>query len=444
MTANIHMNSDDTKAIQLNLTFFDHLSKDQRGLLEAHLLKRFAEPDRRSGLGVVFDITRWCNQGCILCCTNAKRVPSRSSSYKLPVTKLELNTLQVFKILHKLKAYAENRKISSVFINFGGGEPFLRPDFTDILLETAQLFGSSSVGFDTNGTKATPNDIEKVKDHVSYIGISLDGLESYHNRWRRAENENGFQQSVSFIRSILELPNVQKKLEVSTVVTKDNLTQIPELMRFLYNMGVCKYSIHRTMHVGRAWLNRKADGLIPNARDYLDLMVAVLETNRELGLEVHLHHSIESIYATLLLGLETYSEKLGDPDRRSSIGVDWYGHVYFDPWCLVEPLSLMFVPFAPSLVDDNVTLENILHKDKSDVRDVIQQSCLPSKRCLGCPMPCSGGSRVAAALYNLRRDGKSSQQKQISVESILTRLDQIDPVCPLLAENNTSWVKVVK
>src|SRR5437588_13054032 len=106
----------DNMALRSMLTFFDHLSKEQRHLLEVHLTERFAHSDKRNGLGVVYDVTRWCNQGCVLCCTNAKRIFPQSTS-KLVDADLELNTKQVFTILQKVKSYAEDRRIQSIFIN---------------------------------------------------------------------------------------------------------------------------------------------------------------------------------------------------------------------------------------------------------------------------------------------------------------------------------------
>ena len=248
------------------LNFFGEMSSIQMELLASHLYKRLHQPERRSGLGIVFDITKWCNQGCVLCCTDARRIPP-AIGRTIPSDKAELTTQQVFRILREIKTYAEQSATDSVFINFGGGEPFLRPDFVEIVVEVSRIFGPESVGFDSNGTRARVTDIEILKDHVSYIGVSIDGLENYHNKWRNTGKENGFRQATSFIQEILKIPGIAEKLEVSTVPTKSNLNQIPELLFSLSEMGVRKYSIHRTMPVGRAWQTGMIDKLLLTAND---------------------------------------------------------------------------------------------------------------------------------------------------------------------------------
>jgi len=336
-------------------------------------------------------------------------------------------------VLDKIASFLDARPGMPVFINFGGGEPFLRRDMLEIARETASRFGPQSVGIDTNGTRAVSREgLAEILPSLAYLGVSLDGLRAYHNTWRAATSDRDpFREAVDTIQAVLELPNGSEKLEVSTVPTKQNIEAIPDLMRFLDSLGVKKYSAHRAMLVGRYWLNRGLETSIPTADDYLRLLVSMLEANRDLNMNMHVHHSIESIYAALLLGTKTYFERpLGNPDKRSSIGIDWRGRVFFDPWCMVEPLDSTA---SASLLDPDVTLESILH-DKSWIAQA-KGRCVPAIRCKGCPVSCSGGSRTAAALDTVANDCQIRVKRQVSSEAIFTALEGIDPLCPLHPRN---------
>lgn len=408
------------------------LTPHQRRLLEAHLRRRMEKRSPKAGLSIVYDITHACNLRCLGCCVSAHYFrPGRDH----PAMLLKPSTAEVLQVLRKIRDYLDAHPDTPFFLNFGGGEIFMRPDMFELLGEASHLFGPDGVGFDTNGTLVTADQVARIASRVSYIGVSLDGLADYHNRWRGPSSiplpmngskdpADSFQHTVAFIRRALEIPEIAEVLEVTTVVTRHNLDEIPDLMRFLKGLGVQRYSIHRTMLVGRF----TDPSLVPDGPDYLRLFVAVLETNEELGMDVHLHHSLESIYATLLLGHDTYAaDKAGYPDRRSSLGIGPTGEVYFDPWCMVPPWTMLS---GGSLLDEDVTLESILHPNGGGMLEVARAYCARHVRCLGCPQPCSGGSRIAAAAHYLSRNGGLSPHR-VTENHLLAGLAQPDPACPL-------------
>ena len=191
----------------------------------------------------------------------------------------------------------------------------------------SDMFGVNSVGINTNGTRASIEDMLEIEPYISYIGISIDGLEEYHNRWRRTvEGGNAFEKSTGLISQMLKYPSLRDKLDITTVPTKKNMHEIPQLMRELNKMGIKNYSVHRAMQVGRFWAK---DDLVPNKEDYFKLLLDIIDTNEELGMNVHLHHSIESIYTALLLGVNTYAgDNIGNPDRKASLGIDPWGRIF--------------------------------------------------------------------------------------------------------------------
>ena len=381
----------------MGMELLETLSPAQRELVKRHLKKRIEAKSEKSGLGIVYDITYWCNLRCVGCAVNARVYGDRG---RVAPSRLEASTAEVRTILSKIKAYLDARPGMRFFLNFGGGEPFIRDDFPEIVEEASSLFGPESVGVDTNGTMVTAQQIERLAPLVSYIGVSVDGLEEYHNWWRGSSEINGitnsFDHAIATVKAILAMAKARESLEVSTVATKRNLMQIPNLMRYLRDLGVERYSVHGTMQVGR--FSRKPE-LVPTAEDYLRLLITIVETNEELGMDVHLHHSIESIYATLLLGHDTYvKNRLGNPDKRSSIGIDPTGNVHFDPWWMVPPWDQLA---GGSLLADGASLESIFSQG---IVAIAQEYCRPEVRCHGCPQRCSGGSRIAAAAAFIEQD----------------------------------------
>lgn len=392
----------------------DHLlrkySNDEIEAVKRHLRKRVDAPARTAGLGVVFDLTYWCNLSCKGCGVFAKHVSNKTLDPDLLETKYD----GIVTILNKVKDYLVENHTETFFINFGGGEPFLRSDIFDILLKSNELFGRDHIGIDSNGTLLNNQIfINEVSSLISYLGISIDGLEGYHNWWRGVDG--AFQKSIRTIKKVISTEEGREILEVSSVATKSNINMLPELIRFLHNLGVEKYSIHRSMPVGR--LSHHSD-LVPSSEEYFDMLVNVVRVAEELDMKVHFHHTIESIYATLLLGATTYAgRKIGEPDKRSSIGIDPSGCVYFDPWCMVTPWNQLS---GGSLLDDT-TLQNIFD---TEILMIATEYSSPDARCSACQEPCSGGSRIAAASSAL------AEERNPSLTRVLGSLTATDTACP--------------
>ena len=385
-------------------------------LKERYEVKKIKNMNR---LNIVFDIFKDCDLACIGCGTDA--------NYRANVNELEMlpSKEQIFSVLNKIYNY-KIKHDCEVFINYGGGEPFLRTDIIEILEYSYKLFGSKSIGIDTNGTLNNSYDlIKKASEYVSYIGISINGLKDYHNWWSGNNKIDAYECSINTLKKLCKHPEIVEILEVSSVATKKNYKTLPMLMEVIKNIGVKYYSIHRAMPVGRM---AKHMDLIMDYREYLDLMISTIEKSHELSLDAHIHHSIESIYTSLLLDIDTHlADKVGTPDLGSSIGIEPDGNLVFDPWCTAGIWKTLS---AGNLFDEDIDFEKLISNDGNSLFDLTNIYTAMNLRCKGCKKMCSGGSRVVAAAEKLN----VYNENEITLNKILDAFTEVDPVCPLKYE----------
>lgn len=401
--------------------FYSQFNSSDVELVKSYLQKRYVKKKSSKKFGIVYDILHQCDLKCIGCGTNAMYIGQTRLDDVQP------SFQQIQYVFSKVKTYADSINIP-VFINIGGGEPFLRKDILDILKSASEFFGEDGVGVDTNGTLDCSYElINQAMKYSSYVGISVNGLEDYHNWWAGNTRINPFQRSMDTIKRLCDSGDYQReKLEVTSVATNRNLRDIPKLIEMLSDIGVKNYSIHRAMPVGRMSRHKE---LLPTAKEYFELLVSVIKAADRTGMGVHIHHSIESIHETLMLGLSTYEEdKVGNPDMGSSIGIEPEGRLVFDPWCTSGMWTLLS---SGCIYDNNLKFEELL-TDKGSVFDISKTYTAPHLRCNGCPMPCSGGSRIVSAASSLL----DITEKDAQLTDLLSAMMATDPACPLYKEED--------
>ncbi|MEQ8162223.1 MAG: radical SAM protein, partial [Smithellaceae bacterium] len=135
----------------------------QSDKLPSHLLQFSA--DKKPV--VVWNMTRRCNLKCIHCYSNSADIDYAD----------ELTTDEGKELITDLAAFG------SPVILFSGGEPLMRRDLFE-LARYATEKGMRAV-ISTNGTLITNEVAAKLKEiGLSYVGVSLDGLEKTHDRFR--------------------------------------------------------------------------------------------------------------------------------------------------------------------------------------------------------------------------------------------------------------------
>lgn len=389
-------------------------SEEQLNILKNHLSNRYSSTQQKKKFNVIIDLLHQCDLNCLGCGTNAVFVPAQK------VHQEQMNFKEIRKIVLMINDYAHQHDLIP-FINFGGGEPFLRKDIINILKLTSEIIGKENVGVDTNGTLEDSYELLKeALKYVGYIGISINGLHDYHNWWTNNKNFDAYQRAIDTVDRLNKIEGAAEIIEVTTVATKKNYQSIPMLMKELSDIGVKNYSVHRAMPVGR--MKYWADELIMNPEEYFETLVLLSNQAKKMAMNAHMHHSIEAIYANALLNIDTYYMKNTlQTNTRSSVSIDPSGELLIDPWCTVgiwRNLSL------GNIMSQGFSFDASFDENGQLLQDISEAYSL-EKRCKGCKMKCSGGSRLAAAATVLNKWEKNKINRKVIIDALC----EVDPAC---------------
>ncbi|WP_040167477.1 mycofactocin radical SAM maturase [Microbacterium gorillae] len=155
---------------------------------------------------LTWELTYACNLECAHCLSSSGRRDPR-----------ELTTQQCEAVIDELQ------RMQVFYVNIGGGEPTIRPDFWHLL----QYAVDHQVGvkFSTNGSRLTPEKARLLAstDYVD-VQISLDGATAEVNDYVRGPG--------SFDTAIRALQNLQdagfRDAKISVVCTRQNIGQLDE------------------------------------------------------------------------------------------------------------------------------------------------------------------------------------------------------------------------
>ena len=147
----------------------------ESGNLPSHLLQ-FSKDKKPV---VVWNMTKRCNLKCVHC--YAQAVPVDGAD--------DISTEQAKTMIDDLAAYG------APVMLFSGGEPLVRKDLVE-LASHATSKGMRAV-ISTNGTLITKEKARELKGvGLSYVGISLDGMEEVHDRFRGVPGEGELRRAV--------------------------------------------------------------------------------------------------------------------------------------------------------------------------------------------------------------------------------------------------------
>jgi Fe-coproporphyrin III synthase len=344
--------------------------------LPSHLLQ-FSEDKKPV---VVWNVTRACNLKCVHCYAQANHQKAEK----------ELTHEEGLRLLDDLAWFG------APVVLFSGGEPLMRPDLTD-LARYAVGKGMRAV-ISTNGTLITPAKARELKSvGLSYVGVSLDGMEAVNDRFRG--KKGAFKDAVSGIRNCQD---AGLKVGLRFTINRMNVTEVPRIFDLIEAHGIPRVCFYHLVYAGRGSelvdedldhgdTRRAVDLIIDRTKDLHDRgMAAEVLTvdNHADGPYLYLRMVKEGHpRAAEVLRLLEMNE--GNSSGRGIGCVSWDGAVHADQFWRHESFgNVLDRPFSEIWSD----VSNPLMAKLKDKKPYV------TGRCVGCRWldVCAGNFRVRA------------------------------------------------
>ena len=182
---------------------------------------------------VVWNVTRKCNLSCAHCYINA--VGEEESDADMG----ELTTREAMDMIEDLAA------IKSPMLVFSGGEPLLRNDIYELNVYAMKL-GLRTI-LSSNSTLITREAAKKIKEAgFAYVGVSLDGSEETHDRFRGAKG--AFEKSLQGLRYLME---EGVRTGVRFAITNLNYDELPKVLELTRREKIPRFSLFQLVYGGR-------------------------------------------------------------------------------------------------------------------------------------------------------------------------------------------------
>jgi len=347
------------------------------GDLPSHLLQ-FSKDKKPV---VVWNVGRRCNLRCVHCYSQ-----SRNTDYSG-----ELSHEEGLRLIDDLAGFG------APVMLFSGGEPLMRPDIFELIEHAAGRNMRAVVS--TNGTLITPEVASKLKDAgLSYVGISLDGLEETNDLFRGMEG--AFEQALTGVRNCLERG---VKVGLRFTMTRANVGDVGGILDLIEKEGIPRVCFYHLVYTGRG------SKLITNSRmsheetrSTVDMIMSRARAMHDVGnavevLTVDNHTDGPYLYLRLLAeeseraeGVMTLLKMNGGNSSGTGIGcVSWDGSVHPDQfWRHYSFGNVKERPFSEIWTDTSDELLGKLRDRKKYIRG----------RCADCKWLdiCNGNFRVRA------------------------------------------------
>jgi len=178
---------------------------------------------------VVWNVTLRCNLRCAHCYIDASSAAAAG----------ELTTDEARAMIDDLAA------MGVPVLLFSGGEPLLRED----IFELAPYAASKGVRpvLSTNGVLITDDVAKRIRDAgFQYAGISIDGTEEHHDRFRAAPG--AWRRSWEGLQRCLQHG---VRGGVRFTITRDNAAQLPAVLEETVRRGVPRFCMYHLVYAGR-------------------------------------------------------------------------------------------------------------------------------------------------------------------------------------------------
>ena len=287
------------------------------GNLPSHLLQ-FSEDKRPV---VVWNITRACNLKCVHCYAHATEGSTSD----------EMSTAEGLKMIDDLAAFG------APVLLFSGGEPLVRKDMPELAAYAVEK-GMRAV-ISTNGTLIDRPAAQRLKQiGLSYVGISLDGLEPVNDHFRGVKG--------AFNKALRGIRNCQEagiKVGLRFTINKRNAQEIPGIFDLLEEMEIPRVCFYHLVYAGRGSQLVEEDLTHEETRAAVDLIIDRTQALHAKGkpkevLTVDNHADGPYLYMRMLKEnprraaevLELLKMNEGNNSGRGIGCVSWDGNVYAD------------------------------------------------------------------------------------------------------------------
>lgn len=204
----------------------------------------------------------------------------------------QMNKEQLNLVMEKIGNHFKNSSKKPVVV-FHASEPLL---VKDIIFEAMDKFKKQFYfGLQTNALLLEETDVEFLKNHRAGVGISLDSLDpDINDRQRPYKKGNG-----NFAKAVeaIEWFNGYEGLNVIATVTKLNVDQLPDLVKFLHEKKVCCILLNPVRVT-----QKPALGLKPNQKVLIKYFIDAVEKAIELSKNSR-HRIIIGNFANIILGI---------------------------------------------------------------------------------------------------------------------------------------------
>jgi len=213
-------------------------------------LKPVKASRKMPGPVVIWNLIRRCNLRCKHCYSTSLDIDFKD----------ELTTDQI-------KTTIDDLKVAQVpVLILSGGEPLLRPDIYEITAYAKEK--GFYVALSTNGTLIDESNIEQIKAaDYQYVGISIDGLEEFHDEFRR--QKGSFKTSMHAIKLCKE---AGIKIGMRLCLTKENFDDIPAMLDLMEENKVDKFYLSHLNYSGRGKRSAENDAMFKMTKDAMELL----------------------------------------------------------------------------------------------------------------------------------------------------------------------------
>jgi 12,18-didecarboxysiroheme deacetylase len=329
---------------------------------------------------VVWNVTRRCNLRCVHCYAHAQEAAGSD----------ELTTEQGRLLLDDLAAFGVP------VVLFSGGEPLARRDLPE-LAAYAVGKGMRAV-ISTNGTLITAPVARTLKDiGLSYVGISLDGMQEVNDRFRAVPG--AFRAALDGIRNC-QAAGI--KVGLRFTINRFNAQEIPGIFDLIEEMDIPRVCFYHLVYAGRGSQLVEEDLSPEETRRAVDLIIDRTRQLHDRGktkevLTVDNHADGPYLYLRLLKEdpararevLELLKWNEGNNSGRGIGCVSWDGAVHADQfWRHYSFGNVKDRPFSEIWMDTSNPLMRQLKEKKQHVKG----------RCAECRWldVCAGNFRVRA------------------------------------------------